>query len=189
MLLRQQMDITDQRGLRRARRQPLGLRSAWRRQDPCPVRHWPWFGGIGPPCHPRPGLLAGPGPLGSQGGLGPAASATQAGHLRLPAPGCSRLPAQGTEEPEVLSILVAEPYDTPVIGHHLQLGLLRVRALLRLARASSAPIDRIVTPRHPGIRRAWLPHRRGPPSETRTQHRSRPSGITFLLQFALPVRV
>ena len=27
-----------------------------------------------------------------------------------------------------------------------------------------------------------------PPSETRTQDRSRPSGITFLLQFALPWR-
>ena len=74
---------------------------------------------------------------------------------------------QGTEESEVLFILIAERYDTPVIGHHLQPGL-------SPSGSSSSPIPwppprpstGSSTTRHPGIRRARLPHRRGPATQS-----------------------
>ena len=84
-----------QRRLHRTRRQRAGLRIAWHRQDPRPVRGGPPPGG-GRPLRPlRSSLPLGAGTPRRQTRTGFAPATAQTGQLRLPALGRSWLPAPG----------------------------------------------------------------------------------------------
>ena len=117
--------------LRGAGRQRAGLRTSRHRQDPRPVRPGPPAGGIRPLRPLHAGLPPGAGTAGRQTGPGPAPAAAPAGQLRLPAAGRPGLPAPGHRGVGSAIHTDRGTLRTPVPGHNLEPGLLRVGAHLR----------------------------------------------------------